>query len=146
MKPWKVAAAALVAVLLVPVSAFAQYRDLDSAMAGLARGFERGETQPIVEGVAAGDKVMIELPGLSRESGFYGKDQASYLLDEVFNKAKPSGFQQVSARKQSADGQYHITATWTIEQGGKAQERDLYITLQNKNDRWSVAVIRSPNR
>ena len=146
MKRWRTAAIACIVMLLVPVSALAQYRDLDSAMAGLGRGFERGEAQPIVEGVAAGDKVMLDFPGLIRESGFFGKDQASYLLDELFNKTRPSGFRQVSARKQSAEGQYHITATWTVEQGGEAQERDLYITLQNKNDRWTVAVIRSPNR
>lgn len=139
-------AAVLVALFILPVSAFAQYRDLDSAMAGLARGFERGESQPIVEGVAAGDKVMLEFPGLIREGGFFGKDQASYLLDEVFTKTRPSRFEQVSARKQSAEGQYHITARWTVEQGGRTQQRDLYITLQNKNDRWVVAVIRSPSR
>lgn len=134
---------ALLLSLSVGSVASAQYRDLDSAMAGLSRGFERGETQPIIEGIANGDKVMLEFPGLVDDSGFFGRDQASYLLDELFNKTKPSGFQQVSARKQSAEGQYHITATWTVQQGGKAQELDLYITLQNKNDRWSVAVIRS---
>jgi hypothetical protein len=89
---------------------------------------------------------MLDFPGLISESGFFGKDQASYLLDEVFSKAKPSSFRQVSARKQSAERQYHITGTWTVQQGGQAQERDLYITLQNKNDQWSVAVIRSPGR
>ena len=147
MKFRRFAAIAFAAMLFMPAStAVAQYRDLDSAMSGLSRGFERGDAQPIVEGVAAGDKVMLDFPGLIRESGFFGKDQASYLLDEVFSKANPSSFRQVSARKQSAEGQYHITGSWTVQQGGQAQERDVYITLQNKNDQWSVAVIRSPGR
>ena len=81
------AAIAFAAMLFVPATAMAQYRDLDSAMSGLTRGFERGDAQPIVEGVGAGDKVMLDFPGLIRESGFFGKDQASYLLDEVFTHA-----------------------------------------------------------
>jgi len=139
----RITATAFLLMLLSPVTVSAQYRDLDTALAGLRRGFERGETQSIIEGMSNGDKVMLEFPGVIEESAFYGKDQASYVLDEVFNKTKPSGFEQVSARKQSAEGQFHITASWSVQQDGKKQERDLYITLQNKNERWSVAAIRS---
>jgi len=59
---------------------------------------------------------------------------------------KPTGFEQMSARKVSAEGQYHITAAWTVQNGGKSEARDLYITLRSKNDRWSVASIRSASK
>ena len=32
--------------------------------------------------------------------------------------------------KSSAEQQYHITGTWTIQNAGKAETRELYITLQ----------------
>lgn len=131
-------------VVLFPVALFAQgYKDLDTALSSVSRGFERGDTQAIVGGVADGDQVMLQFPGLVQQSGFFGRDQATYLLDQLFQKAEPSGFEQVSARKVSAEGQYHITARWKINNGGKAETRELYITLRNKNDRWSVASVRS---
>jgi hypothetical protein len=138
-------ALAMAVLLLAPVAS-AQYRDLDSALQSLARGFERGDAQPILEGVSGGDKVMLEFPGLLDQSGFFGRDQASYLLDELFNKARPAGFETVTAQKKSAEGQYHIEATWSVQTGGQKRDRDLYITLRNKDDRWSLVSVRSPNR
>jgi hypothetical protein len=134
------------ALLFVPLIAAAQYKDLDSAMSSLSKGFSTGDTQAIISGVADGDQVMLQFPGLSAQSGFFGRDQASYLLDGVFNKVHPGAFEQTSAKKNSAEAQYNITASWTIQNGGKAEARDLYITLRNKNDRWSVVSVRSGSK
>ena len=130
----------------VPLIASAQFKDLDAAMSNLSRGFGSGDPQAIVAGMADGDQVMLQFPGLVDQSGFFGRDQAAYLLDGLFNKAKPSGFEQHSARKVSSEGQYYITAAWTIQTAGKAETRDLYVTLRNKNDRWSVVSIRSASK
>jgi len=131
---------------LVPVIASAQFKDLDTAMSNLTRGFGSGDAQAIVAGIADGDQVMLQFPGIIAQNGFFGRDQAAYLLDGLFNKVKPTGFEQLSARKVSAEGQYHITAAWTIQSGGKTEARDLYITLRNKNDRWSIVSIRSASK
>lgn len=137
----------LMMVLALPSIAAAQgFKDLDAALAAVSRGFERGETQAIVGGLGDGDQVMLQFPGLVSQSGFFGRDQAAYLLDELFRKAQPRGFEQVSARKVSAEGQYHITANWTIARGGETERRELYITLRNKNDRWSIASVRSAGK
>jgi hypothetical protein len=135
-----------VALLFVPLMASAQYKDLDTALSSLAKGFGSADTQAIISGIAEGDQVNLQFPGLTAQSGFFGRDQASYLLDDIFNKVHPGAFQQTSARKNSAEAQYNITASWTIQNGGKAEARDLYITLRNKNDRWSVVSVRSGNR
>ena len=74
------------------------------------------------------------------------RDQAAYLLQELFEKTGPSDFQQKSARKNSAEGQYDITATWTISPNGNAEQRDLYITLRSRDDVWSIATIRTAGR
>ena len=134
------------ALILVPLIASAQYKDLDTAMSSLSRGFSTGDTQAIIAGVADGDRVMLQFPGLSPQSGYFGRDQAAYLLDGVFNKVHPGAFEQTSARKNSAEAQYDITASWTIQNGGKAEARDLYITLRNKNDRWTVVSVRSGSK
>lgn len=134
----------VVMLALLPVAAFGQgYKDLDAALAAVTRGFERGETQAIVSGVADGDQVMLQFPGLVDKSGFFGRDQAAYLLDELFSKARPTGFEQVSARRVSSEGQYHLTANWTVSRAGKEEKRELYITLRKKGDRWSVASVRA---
>ena len=133
-------------LLFVPLVASAQFKDLDAAMSNLTRGFSSGDVQAVVAGVGDGEQVMLEFPGMVDKRGFFGRDQAVYVLDEVFNKAKPSGFEQRSARKVSAEAQYHITARWTVEPGGEAEVRELYITLREKNDRWSVASIRSSSK
>lgn len=131
-------------VMAFPVAMFAQgYKDLDTALASVSRGFERGETTAVVGGVAEGDQVMLQFPGLVQQSGFFGRDQASYLLDQLFQKAHPSGFEQISARKISAEGQYHITARWTINRNGQSENRELYITLRNKGDRWALVSVKS---
>ncbi len=129
----------------VPLVASAQYKDLDVALSNLTRGFGSGDPQAIVSGIADGDKVMLQFPGLMAQSGtnFYGRDQVAYLLDGLFNKVNPSGFEQQSARKNSAEGQYYIDGLWTIENAGKSETRELYITLQNKNDKWSIVSIRA---
>ncbi len=129
-------------LLFVPLVASAQFKDLDAAMSNLTRGFGSGDVQAIVAGIGDGEQVMLEFPGMVDKRGFFGRDQAVYLLDELFNKAKPTGFEQLKARKVSAEGQYHITARWTVESG----DRDLYITLREKNDRWSIASVRSASK
>ena len=136
------------ALAFVPLVASAQYKDLDSAASSLERGFGSGDAQAIVAGVGdgVGDKVMLQFPGLVDTSGFVGREQASYLLDGLFKKVHPSGFERVSARGNSAEKQYAITATWTIENGGHTENRDLYVTLQKKNDRWVIASIQSAGK
>jgi hypothetical protein len=128
--------------------ASAQYKDLDVALSNLTRGFGSGDPQAIVSGIADGDQVMLQFPGLIQQSGsnVYGRDQAAYLLDGLFSKVRPTNFEQESARKVSAEGQYHITGTWTIQNAGKTENRELYITLHNKNDRWSILSIRSAGK
>ncbi len=134
------------ALLFVPLVASAQYKDLDAALSNLSRGFGSGDAQAIVAGIGDGDKVMLEFPGLVEQSGFFGRDQAAYLLDGLFNRVRASSFDQQSAKGQSAQKQYHISGPWAIQVGDKAESRDLYITLQNKNDRWSVASIRAASK
>lgn len=134
------------ALAFVPVIASAQFKDLDTAMSNLTRGFGGGDAQAIVAGIADGDQVMLQFPGMIEQSGFFGRDQAAYLLDGLFNKVKPTGFEQLSARKVSAEGQYHITAAWTIQSGGKTEARDLYVTLRNKNDRWSIVSVKAAGK
>jgi len=132
---------------VAPVTAFADgFKDLDTAMAAISRGFERGDSQAVAAGIGDSDQVMLQFPGLSDKSGFFGKDQASYLLDEVFQKAHPVRFQQVSARKVSAENQYNITGSWTIKVGDRSEEREVYITLRGKGTQWSVASIRAGSR
>jgi hypothetical protein len=144
MKIWS--RVAFVVLMFVPLTASAQYRDLDAAMSNLTKGFGSGETQAIISGIADGDRVMLQFPGLTEKTGFFGRDQAAYLLDGLFNTAKPSGFEQLSAKKVSAEGQYYIEASWTVQVGGKPETRELYITLRNKNDRWSIVSIRSGSK
>jgi hypothetical protein len=136
MKLWKQFA---IVIAFLPVLASAQYKDLDSANANLSRGLGSGDTQAIVAGMGDGDQVMLQFPGLITQNGFFGRDQATYLLDGLFNKVKPTGFEPVSARGNSAEKQYHITGSWEI-QGGT---RDVYITLQKKGDRWVLASVKS---
>ncbi len=133
-------------LMFVPLMASAQYKDLDAALSNLKRGFSSGDAQAILSGIPDGQQVMLQFPGLTDQTGFFGRDQASYLLDGVFNKAHPSGFEQLNARKNSAEGQYELTASWTIQVGGKAEARELYITLRNKSDHWSIASIRSASK
>jgi len=109
----------------------------------LTRGFGSGDPQAVVAGVAAGDKVMLQFPGLVTENGFYGRDQAAYLLDGLFGKVHPTAFEQQSARKFSAERQYQITAIWTIQVAGKAESRELYITLKKQGEKWAVTSVRS---
>lgn len=126
-------------LLLVPVVASAQFRDLDAAMSNLERGFGGGDVDAIVSGIGSDEQVMLQFPGLADKSGFFGRDQAAYLLDGLFNKVKPSGFESLNVKGQRAEGQTHIKARWTIDGG----TRDLYITLQQKGDRYSVVSVRS---
>ncbi len=145
MKLWSRIA---IALAFVPLVASAQYKDLDVALSNLTRGFGSGDPQAVVSGIADGDQVMLQFPGLIEQSGsnFYGRDQVAYLLDGLFNKVHPTEFDQRSARKNSAEGQYHITGIWTIQTAGKSETRELYITLRNKNDKWSIVSIRAAGK
>jgi len=136
MKLWTRIAFAL---LFVPLVASAQFRDLDAAMSNLERGFGGGNVDAIVSGIGAGSQVQLQFPGLADKEGFFGRDQAAYLLDGLFNKVKPSGFERVSAKGARSEGQYHIKGRWSTSAG----ERDLYITLQQKDGRWTIVSIRS---
>src|ERR1700736_2380599 len=125
MRPWSKIALVLA---FVPLLASAQYKDPDSALANLTRGFGSGDPQAIISGIADGDQVMLQFPGLVENSSFFGRDQAAYFLDGLFNKVHPTGFEQQSVRKNSAQGQYNITANWSIQNGGKAEAPGPHIT------------------
>jgi len=143
----KKAVAFTFALLLVPVLAFAGgYGDLDNAMTAIGSALEKGDSGPLVAGIGDGDKIELQFPGLSERSGFFGPDQAALVLGEVFRKASPTGFEQNSARKVSAEKQYHIKGSWTISPGGSPEERDVYVILQEKDGRWSIISIRSAGR
>ena len=143
MKLWTKVALALA---FVPLIAAAQYKDLDTAVSELERGFGSGDARAVVAGVADGDKVMLQFPGLIDQSDYFGRDQAALLLENLFNKVHPTGFERQSSKGNSAEKQYAITALWTINAGGKTEDRDLYVTLQKKNDRWVIASIRSAGK
>lgn len=64
------------------------------------------DTQAIVSGMASGEQVQLQFSGLIDQTGFFGREQATYLLDGLFNKVKPSGFERLNARKSSAERQY----------------------------------------
>jgi hypothetical protein len=132
-----------VVLAFVPLVASAQFSDLDAALQNLTRGFGSGDPQAVVAGIATSDKVMLQFPGLISENGFFGRDQAAYLLDGLFGKVHPSAFEQQKARKESAEGQYQITALWTIQVGGKPEARELYITLKKQGEKWAVTSVRS---
>ena len=136
MKVWTRIAFVL---LFVPVVASAQFRDLDAAMSNLERGFGSGDVDAIVSGISRGEQVMLQFPGLTEQDGFFGRDQAAYLLDNLFKKVKPNGFERVSAQGKRAEGQYHITARWSVAEG----PRDLFITLKQTDGKWSVVSVRS---
>lgn len=130
------------ATLFVPLVASAQFRDLDASMANLERGFGAGDVDAIVSGIGASDQVMLQFPGLAEKDGFFGRDQASYFLDQLFNKVKPSGFERVSTRSTRADGQFHIKGKWTTASGTV----DLYMTLKEKepnSKQWVLISVRS---
>jgi hypothetical protein len=133
-------------IAFVPLVASAQFKDLDAAMSNLTRGFGGGDAQAVVAGVGPGDQVQVQFPGLIDQNGYFGRDQAAYLLDGLFNKVHPSGFEQLSARKVSTEQQYYITASWTIQVNGKPEARDLYITLGNTNNHWIIRSIRSASK
>jgi len=126
-------------MLFIPLVAQAQFRDLDAAMTNLERGFGGGNVDAIVSGISSDGQVQLQFPGLADKDGFFGRDQAAYLLDGLFNKVKPNGFERLSAKGARSEGQYHIKARWSTGAG----DRDLYITLQSKNDRYVIVSIRS---
>ena len=130
-------------LLFVPLVASAQFKDLDTAMSNLNRGFGSGDVQAIVAGIGDSDQVQLDFRGLIDKSGYFGKDQVALLLDSLFDKAKPTDFQPTSSRGGSSGGQYQVRANWTVNVGGKSQTRNLYIILQKKADHWSIASVQS---
>ncbi|HYI10083.1 MAG TPA: hypothetical protein VEK57_13570 [Thermoanaerobaculia bacterium] len=140
MKLWTRIAFVMLVMMFVPLVAQAQFRNLDAAMSNLERGFGGGDVDAIVSGIGSDAQVQLQFPGLADKDGFFGRDQAAYLLDGLFNKVKPSGFERVSARGARSEGQYHIKARWSTAAG----ERDLYITLKEQKDgRYEVVSVRS---
>lgn len=138
---------AALTLTFVPLVAQAQFKDLDVAMSNLTRGFGSGDAQAIVSGIGEGDQVRLQFPGLvDQNSNYYGHDQAAYLLDGLFNRVKPSGFDVKRATKKSAENQYEIDATWTVQVAGKPQARDLYILLRSNKDHWSLASVQSGSK
>lgn len=142
MRLWMTLALATSVALCVPVSVSAQYRDLDTALSDLVRGFGDGDTQAIIAGMAEDDKVQLQFPGLITQSGFFGRDQATYILEQLFAKAKPTGFVQQHVEKVSTEAQYQIVGQWTVAGGA----RTLYITLRNKSDKWSIVSLKSAGK
>ena len=65
---------------------------------------------------------MLQFPGLVEQSGFFGRDQAAYFLEGLFNKVKPTGFEVENARGGSASGHVDIVGTWSIQGGTRGRQ------------------------
>ncbi len=131
----------------LPMAALAQgYSDLDQATANLSRGFGSGEARPIVAGLGESDKVQLQFPGLIDETGFFGRDQASYMLEKLFSAVSPSGYARKRDRRVTAEDQFRIEADWTITRDGKAEVVPLYLTLQKNGERWMLVSARSASK
>jgi len=136
-----------IAVMLAALPAFAGgYSDLDNALNAISRGFGSGDSASIVAGIDESDKIELSFPGLVDRSGFFGPDQAGLVLDDLFERTSPTGFEQTSARKVSAQKQYHVTGNWQIGPGGRSETREVYIILQNKGTSWSIISIRTAGK
>ena len=129
-------------VMGLPVVASAQYRDLDTALSNLVRGFGDGDAQAIIAGISASDRVQLQFPGLLKESGFFGRDQAAYLLEQLFAKTHPTDFVQQHVNKVSAESQYEIVGQWSVAGG----TRTVYITLRGNADKWSIVSLKSAGK
>ncbi|HEY5611047.1 MAG TPA: hypothetical protein VIL97_07560 [Thermoanaerobaculia bacterium] len=141
MKRWIGIALAL---MLVPMLASAEgFKDLDAAMSAISRGFSTGQSRPVVEGVLEGDKVWLHFAGLLDDEAYFGRDQVALLLDKLFSRVESTGFRRVSERKDSAENLWNVRAKWTFKQGEKVEERDLYISLANRDNRWKIVSIES---
>ena len=143
MRTWKKVAFVL---MFVPLIASAQFKDLDAALSNLERGFGSGDVQAVVAGIADGEKVMLQFPGLVEQSGFFGRDQAALLLDGLFDRVKPAEFEPANSRKVSSEDQYIITGRWTVAVDGKSEQRVLYVTLRKSGDRYAIASIKSAGK
>ncbi len=131
----------------LPLAAMAQgYSGLDQAAANLSRGFGSGEAKAIVAGLGENDKVQLQFPGLIDETGFFGRDQASYMLEKLFSAVNPSGYARKRERMFSAENQFRIEADWTINRDGKTEVVPLYLTLQSSGDRWVLVLARSASK
>ena len=131
----------------MPLAALAQgFENLDQAVANLSRGFGSGEARAVVAGLGE-SQVQLQFPGLIDETGFFGSDQASYMLEKLFRNVKPSGYTKKRDRKVSAQNQYQIVADWTISRYGKAEVVPLHLTLQkNAEQRWLLVSARSVSK
>ena len=130
----------------LPLAALAQgFEDLDQAVANLSRGFGSGEARAVVAGLGE-SQVQLQFPGLIDETGFFGSDQASYMLEKLFQNVKPSGYAKNRDRKVSAQNQYQIVADWTIARDGKAEVVPLHLTLQKTGERWLLVSARSVSK
>ena len=134
------------ALLFAPLVASAQFKDLDQALSSLSRGFGHGDARAIVAGIAENEQVVLRFPDLVTETGPFGRDQAQYLLDGLFKRVKPTGFEEVNSRKDGKEGQQHIVGRWTIMAAGKPQARDLYITLRINGDHYSLLSVTSGSK
>ena len=134
-------------VAALPLATVAQgFEDLDQATANLSRGFGGGEARAVVAGLGESDKVQLQFPGLIEETGFFGRDQASYMLEKLFNAVKPSGYTRVRDRKVGAENQYRIEANWTITREGRSEVVPLHLTLQLNGERWVLVSARSVSK
>jgi hypothetical protein len=140
-RPLCAAISTLVLVLFLPIVASAQFKKIDTALSNLSRGFGSGDPQAIVAGIADEDKVQLQFTGLSNQNGYFGRDQATYLLETLFSKVHPSAFKRLSVRQVSGAGEYHITARWTIQANGKPASRLLNITLHQQNTAWVLVSV-----
>ena len=130
----------------MPLAALAQgFENLDQAVANLSRGFGSGEARAVVAGLGE-SQVQLQFPGLIDETGFFGSDQASYMLEKLFQNVKPSGYAKNRDRKVSAQNQYQIVADWTIARDGKAEVVPLHLTLQKTGERWLLVSARSVSK
>jgi hypothetical protein len=131
----------------LPLAGLAQgFGDLDQAAANLSRGFGGGEARAVVAGLGESDKVQLQFPGLIDETGFFGRDQASYMLEKLFRNASPSGYARKRERSVKAENQFRIEADWTISRDGRTEVVPLYLTLQKNGERWVLVSARSASK
>ena len=91
-------------------------------------------------------KVIISFENEGLESGLYSRNQAHYLLADLFKKAKTTSFaySKIIEEKEKSDHPHAFAdRTYTRYIDGSHRSEQIYVSLSKMNNRWIITHIMS---
>lgn len=118
-----------------------------AVFAAVEHAWAEGDAEALIESIDPHEKVRLAFENGGPRGGWFNRDQAFYLLSDMFDFSSTDRFEFRRYWNLDSQGRSpYAVAKREYRMNGARHEDQVYISLRRRDDTWFVGEIRSIDR